>query len=617
MKKQSKLLLVCACGMLLTACGNSSSSLSPDPSVGPQPAPSSSSAESSSLPESDSEKAMKNFYAKIKDGNYTITSERSVVSVYSRDVAMIEYDPSIAGAKNEGVISANNETFVVNLEAPGNIFDYIRFVDQGPTIDVAGEILPNHWFASGDVWDFWQHDDTKPAFEFYSLNADVKKAISEYYVLGELDALTIKDMHLVFDSVDVNTAQIKAKYIKDSGTSKMTPVDITIDITFGGAKFDQRLVDWVNDPDRQYPADVGKIGNWGTLIDTLLASELMVSDFKTYCPVMPFASYAVICNSDTFLSDGYAYIHDYHAKEENVGEYIELLENNAFYKVTMDGQDWYRKHMRTKSDNAIFEVFSDIHVFYDDNGVSLIVNAYYNRQTLHGFDPVNNLIKGKGFPELDPNVPATDYEFFNSPFEGQENKMYFYNYDTTLIGTFTYDDANAFNAYVASYCQALEAAGFVRGPDKDIIVYSKGDTANERKIIMEQVNDNTSKFFFTNEVYVNPDQAIGRVNDAGFPTMTADHILNVQDHTVNRYLTGGEKWDVYYAMDFAFDTAEETSATGTAYIQALEDNPNFIKNEEESGSRQGAYDSLDKKLKVIVDWKNGDKGLYFWFGIKA
>ena len=98
--------------------------------------------------------------------------------------------------------------------------------------------------------------------------------------------------------------------------------------------------------------------------------------------------------------------------------------------------------------------------------------------------------------------------------------------------------------------------------------------------------------------------------------MNDDHIVCVQDHTTNIRLSHGEKWDVYYAIDYLMDTPEDSATRGHNYIQALVD-AGFIKNEEESGSRQGVYETADKKLKAIVDWKEGDKGLYFWFGIKS
>ena len=600
------------CG-LLAACSGGNGGGSSNPSTGPT----SGSDPSSSVtpaPESDAEKAMKNFYKKIENGNYTITTPRSVASIYSRDILMIQYDPSIESAKDEGVMSVNNETFSVNIENKGQIYNYIRFVDQGPAIDVIGSYLPNYWFAKQNVWEYWQHDDTKPATEFYSTNKDVKAAIGQYYVLGELEAMTVTNMHIAFDSIDVNKATISAVYIENSGTPDQKKVDMTIDITFGNVAYDQRLLDWVNDPNRQYPQDIGKSGNWGNDIDTMIASQLMERDFKTYMPIAPFVSYAVVSNINRYLvQDNFVKIHDYHATKENVADYEEFLENNEFYKVTVDGKDWYRKHMRTKSDNHIYQVFDDINVSYDGNGLTIILKAYYNRTILHGFEPFNELITAQEFPELDSTVALTGAEFINSPFEGQEDRIYFNNFDLDAIATFSYADKTAFEQYIGKYSDLLETAGFTKGPDKDMVVYSKSTQLTCKTVIMAEIDDNTSKFYFTNENYVKPDVAIADIN-AKFPAVSADGLQYVQDHAINWYLTHGVLYDKYYFCDYRLNSPDDVVTIGNAYIQALVD-AGFIKNEEESKARKGSYDSPDKKLKAIIDWKAGEESLMFWFGI--
>ena len=610
MKKHSKLFtlpVAILCSFLVASCsdGNPSSSGDPstDPTTEPTPVP----------PESDIEIAMKNFYEKIQGGNYTLSDPNLTVSVASRDVLALNYDPSIAGAKDEGVMSVNNETFKVNLEAPGQIFNYIQFVDKGPAIDVAGSILPNYWFASGNVWEYWQHDDSKPAYEFYSTHQDVKIALGQLYVLGELEALTVSQMHLKFDSVDVNSAQITAKYIEGAGTSEMTPKDMVIDFTFGNATCDQRLTEWVNDPNRKYPADVGKTG-WGTLIDTLVVSELLSNDYARYFPLMTSASYAVICNSDTFLSDGYVKVHDYHGTPEDAENYAKTLENNKFYKVTLDGQDWYRKLLRTKSDDKEFQLFSDISVFFDHDGVTILLNGYYNRQIIHDFDTLNSLITAKSFPELSASDAYTSVDMFNSPFEGQEAQQYFNNKDLEVHVTYTFNDKDAFDAYFGAYCDALEEDGFTQYPDDSYTVYKKNDTANGQKFVAQKLDDNTYRFFITNEVYVDPTLAINEINSVGFPEMTADGIDYIIDRTINQHLSHGEDWNPYLFLYYEFDTAEEANTRGETYLQALIDSPDFVKDPQETG-RKGIYNSTDGKLKVRLDYNEGQTGLYFWFGI--
>lgn len=45
-------------------------------------------------------------------------------------------------------------------------------------------------------------------------------------------------------------------------------------------------------------------------------------------------------------------------------------------------------------------------ISYDGNGVTLLINGFYNRQTLHSFDAVNGLITAKGILSLKVAKPS-------------------------------------------------------------------------------------------------------------------------------------------------------------------------------------------------------------------
>ena len=604
MKKHSRILTLSAvllCG-LLTACNGGGSSIPSDPSVGPT---SSSSESSSSEQKSDTQKAIDNFIAKIKDGNYTITAPNLVTSVYSKDLMMLEYDESVQGAKDEGVMSVNNETFKLNLEN-AKLFDYLLFVDKGQAINVLDSLNLNYWINHGDFTDFWKHDEqaTDP-FRLYSTSKDVKKSIGQFYVIGELAVGTISNMVMEFDSVDVNTATITAKYVPGGKAE-----DIRIDITFGDAKYDQRLVDWINDPNRQYPKDVGKTG-WTTIIDTLIASETMSSNIKKYVPLAPFASYAVICNDATFLTDGYVMIHDYHATRANVDDYTAILEDSGFYKITMDGTDWYRMHLRSKEDNPDFEVFDDISVSYDD-GLTIIINAYYNRQTMHSFDTLNTYLKAKGFAELPASSEAiTEFEIINSPFEAQEDLMYLCNYDFVGRVILHYEDKDAMQQYINDYSAALEAKGFTLNETVSELRYDYANLSSAKMFKCYDNEDGTFTLWFNNEVYLDPNTVLTEINEI-FHEITMDNLSFVRDNRTYQRLKKGETWTHYYDVGYVFPDSDTAKAFFEAYDELYSTSPDYKKNE----GWQKNFPVYDKNDGNQVSYTYSGNIVNFWFAIK-
>ena len=582
-------------GGSLVACGGNaptSGTIPTDPSVGPQP-----------VPKTDSEKAMDNFLNKIKDGNYTITSDNLVSSFYSRDLVMYDYDASIHEAKDQGFMSVDNETFQLSL-ANEHPLDYILFVDQGQAIDVVGTQSLN--YLINNPWDYWTNSDPSKPFDYSSTSVQVKQSISQFVVLGEMAAMTISDMELVFDSVDVNSATLKATYCPSSPTEK---IPLNLAITFGDAKYNQDMANWTKDPNRNYPSDIGKT-SWTNNMVSLFEGVLKTNDLKDYVPLMTSASYACVINSQLYSEEGIVEVRDYHGTAEDAKNYKNLLEDNNFYKVTVDGVETYRKFLRAKPDNPIFQVFADLSVNSDDNGVTLRVNSTYNRQYLHSIDALNKLITPKSFPALPETDNIADFVMFNSPFEGQESWDYLYNFDLESLFVIQYKDLNVMKKYVSDYIGALTEVGFKNTPSSPNI-YHLIDQTSDRKFQYVFYDDGTVHLVFANEAFLNPTKVTGEINEV-FPVISSDNIYYCRDNAMLQKIKRGQNWTHYYDLVYLFDSEADATTFYNSYLSSVASNPDYKKNTEQSDL---TYDNTTNGNRIVFFSQIGNR-VDLMFGIK-
>ena len=581
-------------GGSLVACGGNaptSGTIPTDPSVGPQP-----------VPQTDSEKAMDNFINKIKDGNYTVTTDNLVSSFYSRNLVIYDYAQSVAQAKDQGVMSVNYETFQLSLENEQPL-NYILFVDQGEAIDVVGAKSLNYMVEN--AWDYWTNSDPSKPFDYTSTSLEVKQSVAYFSVLGEMAAMTVSDMELVFDSVDVNSATLKATYCPSSPTEK---IDINIAITFGDAKSNQDMLDWINNPNRNYPSDVGKSG-WTKNMVSLFEGVLKTADLKNYVPLMKSASYACVINEELYSNEGIVEIRDYHGTADDAQNYKNLLEENNFYKIGVDGVETYRKFLRAKPDNPVFQVFADLSVNSDDNGVTLRVNITYNRQYLHSIAALNNLITPKSFPELPETDNIADFVMFNSPFEGQEAWDYLYNFDLETLFAIEYKDLTAMQKYVSDYVKALVDAGF-KNSSSNPNIYHLIDQTSDRKFQYNFHDDGTVYLVFTNEAFLNPTKVVGEIN-AVFPVVSGDNIYYCKDIAMLQKIKRGQVWTNYYEIVYLFDTEDDATTFYNAYLATVKADSDYKLNPEESDL---TYDNVNNGNRIV--FRNAANRVNLYFCIK-
>ena len=609
------------CGALIaTSCGGQSTglSISSEESHGTGFSPSSESSPSSSSSSSSltpSEQVMEKFIAKINEGNYTIDSEMSTVSVYSQDLMMVTYADGVQGAMDFGSMSIYDEefdmyeTFQVNLENSGDIFKYVVFVDKGRAIDVQSKQLLNYWVTAtgGNIWEAWT--STQDPLVYKSNSTYVRDSIQMFYVMGTSEVGSISNMTLTFTDENLNDAHLTFNY------NKGTPAVLTgdIHITFGGEiAYDQRLVDWMNDPNREYPDPISK--GWNSTFQSDIFFILYTYSTK-YVPVVPFGSYAAVPVTDHLLDyngNQFFRVHDYHAKESNVQDYANVLLESGFAPFEEKGENWYYRHMRTKADDPAFMCYALINISYDD-GLNIDIYNHYNRQIISSLDELNSYITLRYFPAFEESDAITGFNGFNSPLEASEGLNYFQNLETDGLYYFHYEDPDAIDAYISDYEGKLVAAGFVK--DESVQTADRFDyvtSEGQAKIEIYPKADNMVHMLISYEKFVNPVLGVYTLNSLGFPEIPADNILFIQDHTKYNNLSAGGNWDLYYKIDFEFEDADAATKVFNDYVDAVVASGKYEKAPSQSYTM--AYVSSDGKQTILGD--NLGKTLLFWFGAK-
>ena len=560
-----------------------------------------------------SEKVMNKFISKIKDGGYTIDSEKATFSVYSKDLMMVHYSAATELAKDFGSMSIYNkefkmyETFQVNLENPGDIFDYVVFKDKGRMIDVQSNQLLNYWITAtkGNIWAAWK--STQDPLQYKTSEMVVRKSIGVFYTMGTSQLGSINNMTLTFSDDTISEAHLTFDY--NEGTPEIKHGDIHI--TLGGQiAYDQRLVDWMNNSERKYPTPISE--GWNSTYQSLIFYELHTANTK-YAPVVPFGSYASIPVEDYLMDmDGFARIHDYHAKKSNIQDYANVLLENDFLPFEGKGPNCYYKHMRTKADDPGFMAYSLINLSYDD-GLNIDIYGYYNRQIISSLDELNSIITLRNFPAFEESDAITSFNGFNSPFEGTEGLSYFNTFETDGMYYFHYEDANAIDAYIDAYETKLVDAGFVK--DETILTddhYELLTTEGLARILIYPKDGENVHMKISFERYVNPILGIYTINNLGFPEITDDNLLCIHDITKYTNLSSqGANWDLFYEISYEFEDADTALVAFNNYISAIESSGQFQPGQSQQ-SRDISYESLDGKL--VIQGDNLGKTLNFWFG---
>ena len=577
MNKRSKLLvfsLAVMGGMLFTACGNNSSS-------------------SSEPWYKKSERAMKNFGEKLLMGNYTISIEdRVVVNVANENEITFKFSPE-AQQTDFAVMGVNSEVFQATAVA-GKELSNLLFLNKGTALHEAEVRLPNIWFdesaVKATISELWHNQDQSNPLHFNSKETLIKQSLTSIAWFGDFITPTFDNMNLTFDSENVNVATVTAT-IRPAATE----VPFKMTITFGSAMRDERVKNWITDSHRTYPAPMSEQGAWPAAYDVVLTSATgFQGEIEELVPFIDFASYACWNNLETQNKGdhGVAIIRDYHATQENVDAYKQLLLRNEYQSVVEDGVTHYRRIMRSRNGKG---AYADITVEYK-SGFYMTVDTFYEGSDFANLAAINTQITSKGFPELSDNAALTGWVGEDVSFHAYEEKMGLFDFTIYVIGTATYTDKAAVKEYTDAYNALLAANGFT---------YNKADDAYEKDNVQgfwlfEFTQDDTAKTLSIrcyNEAYVDPEVAKADIEAKGFPELDIANVTSIRDIRAYNKYKAAMNLDLAYEAMFGFPSKEDSKSFTDAYASALIAS-GFV----HQGSTGGFdfYSKVDAKLVVQI-----------------
>ena len=580
MKKHSKLLFVCACGMLLAACGGTHStglsSRSDESSTSHTGGFTSQSVEPSSSEENweeKSAKAMENFAAKLVKGNYNIASDNLTTNVVSEN--LIFFDSADGKGNDVAAMSVGNETFQARTDMGGDI-EHVIFVDKGTAIMVAESQLPSYWFdeeALGkDIWDMVEMTQPNDGGFGYLVNTSdytIRDSVAAWMGLADFEVHALEVVSLELDGEDPTKMTIKGRY--SDGTA--LPTDVTVTINLGQAQSNEVAERWMANPNRAMPADVKDAGVWDATPLVVIDSILMLvnaDEAMAWVPFMDFASYAVWTNMNTALQNHYGIIRDYHGTITNVEQYKEtLIRENFTLKLNEHNEPVYRKVIRAEEDKACYV---NIEVNYD-HGFEIKFYLTYDVYHYNTRKDLNALISPKGFPEF-PDTQAVHGWFGEDDFFVQtENWSYFYNYDVYAVTNLKYDDLNAATAYVEAYGKSLEALGFTRGKNSEINHWTYIDANVEMKFKYDFDGQGGLRIICDRNLYADSAKMKEVIEGAGYPEidLTSAKIVTTQDHKKFQHFYYAMECDAAYRNTFYFDDNNEAKKFVGQYTQAILD----------------------------------------------
>ena len=305
-----------------------------------------------------SEKAMDNFLAKIKDGNYTIDAKDYLKTyVCSGDLVWFDYAEDDMYT-DFAVMSVDNESFQGTLG--GNGLEDVVFIGEGKAIEAASSRLPNYWLdeyvSEGNIYNLFYNDQ----LTFVSYEDAVKQTMASLAGYGDNAVRLMEEVYLVLDKMTPTNAHLKA-VVNDDQVARVFYDDIDIEITFGKAESNSDAEAWLKSP--VYP-EARK--EWNDMDIFVLDSVFFYGYGEDAVPFPTFASYAMQNDMEDFWLEDRVYIRDSKATEKDMADYPALLVKNGFEAAKEDGKTVYRKLLREE-----YQCYSEIELDYD-GGIDLV-----------------------------------------------------------------------------------------------------------------------------------------------------------------------------------------------------------------------------------------------------
>ena len=543
-----------------------------------------------------SESAMNNFINKIEAANYVVDCPTFVkATVTSKDVVTFEYVYKIdyLDYNYDGIsyMTVNdNETFYGYLT--DDDITLITFLGEDKAIDMASigtyipdvtTNLPNFWLleeiSEGNVWNLFYNDQENP-LRFVSNHDAIKQSVKFFASVGNLFMSRMQDVVLVLDKEDPNSATLTTSF--SEGYPALD--DIVITITFGNAQVDNRVSEWVNNPNRSYPE---ARTSWG--VDIMDINAVFLPGYgETALPFPSFATYAFTLDVSRILSDDEVLVRDCKATREDMQNYANSLKSKGFREVLDDGKVYYRLLLRED-----YKCYSSIYLEYD-NGVNIVARKWYAYPTYSTLSEINELLASHGFEALIDSNDVSILSAKDTTNELIESWLYFFGYDLVLYVNLGYDSKELAQSYINGYIDLLadyvptsddEEESYYDDEDYAALKALVGDIADSDNTYYLKENDECIMSFryhysddgklvtllFKSEKYVDADEAKELVVASGFPTFDEDKLSSCRDMRKFQKTMYGRDTDLDYSMSFTFDTIADAQSFLDSYIGALRD----------------------------------------------
>ena len=582
-----------------------------------------------------SEKAMTNFFNKLGESSYTVYGDAT-----NGLTTAVHDENTVTWFFKDGSRYYDHFCVTVDSESYYGIIDdhtdpqnpqlvQMTFMDKDSAVNVSEAVLPTYWaskeICGGNIWSLFHNYDQEHPLRFgvsKSLNFnDTICAMCDY---GGLEDSTIDDIVLEFDQVNVTKATLSYTHIP-GGTQ--TRVNASLSIEFGkNVRTSDIVTAWVNNPDREYPEPVGEYGDWPSqfagAVKNIYAANLL-PDAKAALPYDTFFSEATNFNSKTYMYDNFVQVHDFHATQECVEQYMATLVAAGFTPaVGPSGTVFRSPELRERNG---YKLYADVSLTYTPgDGLIIKTEPYYTHTSYGTRELVNAHIQGAyggtKFPELPEPTSASITKFYgeDEQFHGYEDRVGFYDYDLFMFVHIEYKDKKAMDDYLNAYYQQFIDRGFTY--NQKYQEYSKSDLESRCYLRIEDDSNGKANFLFYNEKHVDPEVAIANIDAEAFPkfedTLSEVNIQEVEDIKGYFKIIDGLDLKYYYSMATNCESFDRAKALADAYGALLKE-AGF--EQEPSSLRTVRYSKDDDSLVCEMDYDAKNKQgtfLNIWFACK-
>lgn len=504
----------------------------------------------------DAETAMNNFLTKLTSGNYVVEpSDYVKTTVQSPEVVYITDIPG--SLLNVAFVTLNGETFQGYLDE--NEMTDIEFYAPGKAIDAVADILPNNWIniADGNIWNLFYNNVSNP-LEFTSKDENVKTTLLGLAGYSNMVLEVMEEVHMELDKEDPSSVHFTAA-IGDMGMYHYDDLDVTL--KFGTASSDARIEKWLKNP--TYPERRAK---WDVYDIGTLDNVFMRDYGEIAVPFPEFASYALIFDSKAYSERREVELHDAHATEKNVEDYVALLLSRGYEKVSLDnGDTGYRLLLREEK-----KAYAELEVSYD-NGFALVGRMHYETPSYEGIAAINEPLRNNGFAELKDTDVLEGWMAVDSAVSRSEGWLYYFNYDLYLQASLTFSDREAAEAYFEEYGDRMKKLGYSETYAPNGALFENGNGFRSFTYMFSEEQEGLVQIVFKNERSLTADEVNSLIREYNLPEANVHGDIGARDHTTYYHnLSGftGLNMIIYQPFDTMAD-AEAFLDSYTAYMEEL------------------------------------------------